>query len=111
MPQVPHYHIDGLVAAESISRGVGSQAWRRTVRGLDGWISKGHERQDTYPDPVHPDEESLLAHAEIEIERELSMAQAYAAMTEAVLNRLRQRDEDEAKGQWLAARQMGRGRG
>jgi hypothetical protein len=53
------------------------------MRGLDDWISRGHERQDTDPDPVHPDEESLLATADAEIERELTMAQAYAAMTEA----------------------------
>jgi hypothetical protein len=59
------------------------------MNGIDAWISRGHERQDTDPDPVHPDEESLLAQVEIEIERELSMAQAYAAMTEAVQGKLR----------------------
>lgn len=82
------------------------------MRGLDDWISRGHERQDSDPDPVHPDEQSLLESVDDAIARELSMAQAYDAMTEAVLRKIRamQATEDEAKGQWLAERQRGRGR-
>lgn len=46
------------------------------LRGLDAYLSRRHERQDSDPDPVHPDEQSLLESVDDEIERELSMAES-----------------------------------
>jgi len=77
------------------------------VRGLDAWISKGHERQDD-PLEIEPEEQAFLDHVDEQIERELSQAEAetqLAWMFVRMLDKIRER-EDEAKAEWL----QGRGR-
>ena len=77
------------------------------MRGLDAWISKGHERQDD-PLEIEPEEQAFLDHVDEQIERELSQAEAetqLAWMFVRMLDKIRER-EDEAKAEWL----QGRGR-
>ena len=74
------------------------------MRGLDDWISRGHERQDDPPE-IEPEEQAFLDHVDEQIERELSQAEAMSAVMDEMLRRI-QRAEDEAKGAWL----QGRGR-
>jgi len=84
-----------------------NQESEEAVRGLDEWISRGHERQDDPPE-IEPEEQAFLDHVDQQIERELSQAEAeteLAGMFVRMLDKIRQR-EDEAKGQWL----QGRGR-
>lgn len=73
------------------------------MRGLDSWISRGHERQDIEPDPdpMHPDEESLLEYADEALRREDETRQA-ARWAERMA-------EDEAMGAWYELRARMRG--
>jgi len=57
------------------------------VRGLDDWISRGHERQDDPPE-IEPEEQAFLDHVDEQIERELSQAEAMSAVMDEVLRRI-----------------------
>ena len=71
------------------------------MRGLDSWISRGHERLDDDPEPMHPDDASLLEYAEQAIRREDETWQA--------LRWAERMAEDEAMGAWLELRARMRG--
>jgi len=81
------------------------------MRGLDDWISRGHERQDDPPE-IEPEEQAFLDHVDEQIERELSQAEAETRLAEMfvrMLDKIREREDEEA-GAALAARFEGRGR-
>ena len=71
------------------------------MRGLDDWISRGHERLDDDPPELHPDDASQDA----AIDAELARGQG-TAFEVSLLHMLRliQELEDETMGAALAAR-------
>jgi hypothetical protein len=87
------------------------------VRGIDSWISRGHERLDDDPPEVHPDDasqddmvEQELAKIVTDIDqidaRIAKDVAAVAVLQTALVEMLRriQRIEDETMGAALAAR-------
>ena len=86
------------------------------MRGLDAWLDRGLDRLDDEPEPLHPEDASLLASEPEYCEHRVTVGECILCHVQAECGRdwlaqaldVMRQAEDEAMGAALAAR-FGRG--